>query len=143
MNMPTYNKYGDIITLRANNKVDIMLKYVRADYTAASFTEARLEGLNREYRRFLDKGVRLLFTYTPRNRSSITEESTPENRAALHRLLKESLCVPVISNIEDSLMSGEFFFVIDSHLSNEGVRLHTLQIIEDLKPWLNGGAQGT
>ncbi len=143
MNMPTYNEYGDIITLRANNKVDIMLKYVRADYTAASFPAARLESLNREYRRFLDRGIRVLFTYTPRNRSSITEESTPENRAALHRLLKESLCVPVISNIEDSLMSGEFFFVIDSHLSNEGVRLHTLQIIEDLKPWLNGGAQGT
>ena len=136
MNMPTYNKYGDIITLRANNKVDIMLKFVRADYTPAPFTDARLDSLNREYQRYLDKGIRVLFTYTPRNRSSITEESTPEKRAALHRLLKERLCVPVISRIEDSLMSGVYFFVIDSHLSNEGVRLHTLQIMEDLKPWL-------
>ena len=136
MNMPTYNQYGDFIMLRANNKMDVMLKFVRPEYTPAPFTDARLDSLNAVYQRFLDKGVQVLFTYTPRNRSSISEDSTPENRKALDRLLREKLCVPVISDIEDSLMSGVYFFVIDSHLSSEGVRLHTLQIIDDLRPWL-------
>ncbi len=136
MRMPTYNEYGDFIMPRANNKVDIMLKYVRAEYTPAPFTQERLDSLNAEYRKFLDAGVQVLFTYTPRNRSSISEDSTPENRMALEALLKEKLCVPVISRMEDSLISGVYFFVIDSHLSSEGVRLHTLQIIRDLEPWL-------
>lgn len=136
MNMPTYNQYGDFIMLRANNKMDVMLKFVRPEYTPAPFTDARLDSLNAAYQRFLDRGIQVLFTYTPRNRSSISEDSTPENRRALDRLLRERLCVPVISDIEDSLMSGVYFFVIDSHLSSEGVRLHTLQIIDDLRPWL-------
>ena len=93
--------------------------------------------LNREYQRFLDKGIRVLFTYTPRNRSSITEESTKEKRAELDRTLRDKLCVPVISRIENSLISGEYFFLIDSHLSTEGVRLHTQQIVDDLKPWMD------
>ena len=136
MRTDTYNLYGDFIMPRANNKVDIMLKYVRAEYTPAPFTSERLECLNREYQKFREAGVTVLFTYSPRNRSSISEDSTPENRKALDRLLREKLTVPVISNIEDSLMSGVYFFVIDSHLSTEGVRLHTLQIIKDLKPFL-------
>ncbi len=136
MNMPTYNQYGDFIMLRANNKMDVMLKFVRPEYTPAPFTDARLDSLNAAYQRFLDRGIQVLFTYTPRNRSSISEDSTPENRKALDRLLRERLCVPVISDMEDSLISGVYFFVIDSHLSSEGVRLHTLQIIDDLRPYL-------
>lgn len=134
---PTYNKYGDFTMLRQGNKIDIMLKYVRSDYTTDTFTEDRIAYLNSEYQRFLDKGIRVLFTYTPRNRSSITEESTKEKRAELDRTLRDKLCVPVISRIENSLISGEYFFLIDSHLSTEGVRLHTQQIVDDLKPWMD------
>lgn len=136
MREPTYNQYGDFIMPRANTKMDVMLKYVRAEYTTTPFTQQRLDSLNREYQRFLDSGIQVLFTYTPRNRSSISEDSTPENRRALDALLREQLCVPIISSIEDSLISGEYFFVIDSHLSSEGVRLHTQHIIKALKPWL-------
>ncbi len=136
MRTPTYNQYGDFIMPRANTKMDVMLKHVRAEYTPVPFTKERIGRINGEYQRFLDRGIRVLFTYTPRNRSSISEDSTPENRRALEQYLKDQLCVPVISRLDDSLMSGVYFFVIDSHLSNEGARLFTLHIIEDLKPWL-------
>lgn len=136
MNTPTYNQYGDFIMPRPNNKMDVMLKYVRPEYTVAPFTPERMESINREYRHFQDRGILVLFTFTPRNRSSISEDSTPENRKELERYLKEQLCVPVISKMENSLMSGIYFYVIDSHLSNEGARLFTLQIVEDLAPWL-------
>ncbi len=137
MNMPTYNQYGDFIMPRANHEADVMLKFIRAEYTPAIFTDERLNSLNAAYRRFLDKGIQVLFTYAPRNRSSLSADSTPENRKALDRLLRERLCVPVISKIEDSLMSGVYFFLIDSHLSSEGARLYTMQIMEDLEPYLN------
>ena len=132
----TYNQYGDFSMPRDGCKIDVMLQHIRADYTTAPFTEERLAALNTVYQRYLEKGVQPLFTYTPRNRSSLTEDSTPANRAALARLLREQLCVPIITSLEDSLMSGTYFYLIDSHLSSEGVRLHTQRIVKALKPWL-------
>lgn len=132
----TYNQYGDFSMPRDGCKIDVMLQHIRADYTTAPFTKERLAALNAVYQRYLEKGVQPLFTYTPRNRSSLTEDSTPANRAALAGLLRETLCVPIITGLEDSLMSGTYFYLIDSHLSSEGVRLHTRRIVKALEPWL-------
>ena len=89
--------------------------------------------MNREYRRFLDEGITVCFSYTPRNRSSLTDESSPEARAALHRYLCRELCVPVISGMEEYLLPGIYFWQIDSHTSTEGAAIRTRQVIEDLK----------
>ena len=137
--LPTYNQYGDFILPRPNGKVDGLLQHMRANYTTAPFTQERLQGLNREYLRFLNEGISVYFTYSPRNRSSLTPESTPQARAALDKLLRESLCVPVITDIESSLYSGIYFYIVDSHLSNEGVRYRTRHVIHDLWPWLTDG----
>lgn len=134
----TYNQYGDFILSRPNGRQDVLLQYMRAPYTPTPFTNEKLTGLNQEYQRFLNDGISVYFTYTPRNRSSLTDESTPQARAALDALLKETLCVPIISDIEASLYSGIYFFLIDSHLSDDGVRMYTEQIIKDLEPWLKG-----
>ena len=99
-----------------------------------------MESLNREYRRFLADGIEVYFSYTPRNRSSLTAQSTPEARAALHRFLCGTLCVPVISDIEDYLLSGIYFWQIDSHTGTEGAAIRTEQVIEDLKRQLEAGA---
>lgn len=135
-NADTYNQYGDLSMLREGTKIDVMLQHVRADYRPEPFTQKLLDALNGVHRQFLDKGVQVLFSYSPRNRSSLTEQSTPENRQALHKLLKASLQVPVILPMEESLLSGEYFYLIDSHLSSEGVRVFTEKIIQALKPWL-------
>lgn len=42
----------------------------------------------------------------------------------------------VISELEDSLYPGTYFYLIDSHLSSQGAALRTRQVIESLKPWL-------
>ena len=94
---------------------------------------ALIDRLNSAYQPFLAKGVRVCFSYTPRNWSSLTAESTPEARAALHAHLQTHLCVPVISGIEDYLYPATLFYLIDSHLSTEGVQLRTAQIIRDLQ----------
>lgn len=134
----TYNQYGDLILPRPNGERDECLRHNIADYTTANITPERVEALNGAYRRFLDKGIAVYFTYTPRNRNSLTAESTPGARRALHRYLTENLCVPVISDLEDSLYSGVYFYLIDSHLSREGAELRTRQVIGQLRPWLDG-----
>ncbi|MDE6590466.1 MAG: hypothetical protein K2K53_09040, partial [Oscillospiraceae bacterium] len=96
-----------------------------------------VETLNAVYQTFLDRGISVYFTYPPRNRWSLTEQRTPAARRTLHEYLADNLRVPVISDIEDSLYPGTYFYLIDSHLSSEGAALRTRQVIEALRPWLS------
>ncbi|MBE5796516.1 MAG: hypothetical protein E7327_03960 [Clostridiales bacterium] len=133
----TYNREGDFILPREGGTEDVLLQSFRADYTVEAFPVALIDRLNAAYQPFLDKGVKVYFSYTPRNWSSLTAESVPEARAALHAHLMEHLCVPVISGIEDYLYPATEFYLIDSHLSTRGVQLRTAQIIRDLQERLD------
>ena len=132
----TYNKYGDLILPRPNGNRDECLRHNIADYTVQSFPEGTTESLNGVYRRFTDKGINVYFTYTPRNHASLTEESTAKAIRQLDAYLRENISVPIISEIEDSLYSGIYFYLIDSHLSSEGAEIRTERVISDLGKWL-------
>lgn len=134
---PSYNEYGDYCLYRPNSEDDRPIYGLPVDYTVRSFPKAQfLDPLNAMYRRFLDRGVRVYFTYAPRNRLAVSVDSTPKARTELDAWLRENLCVPVISDIEDSLVSGTYLYGTDNHLSTEGVALRTRQIIQDLKAQL-------
>lgn len=132
-NYDTYNQYGDFVLERPNSPRNELLKWGLADYTVNGFPGETIERLNGVYRCFLEEGITVYFTYTPRNINAITPESTLEARQKLHEHLSQQLCVPVISEIEDSLYSGIYFYLIDSHLSTEGAAIRTERIITDLR----------
>ena len=100
-----------------------------------------MDPVNEMYRRFLDKGVQVYFTYAPRNRLALSEKSTPGAREELDTYLRDNLAVPVISKIEDSLYSGIYLNGTDNHLSTEGVAVRTERIVGDLKKQM--AAEGT
>ena len=129
----TYNRYGDFILPRPMGDTDERLRHNIADYTVNSFPPETVQSLNAALAPFGEKGVAVYFTYTPRNVNSLTEESTPEARRALHEYLKENLAVPLISEIEDSLLPGRYFWLIDSHTGAEGARIRTQRVIRDLE----------
>lgn len=129
----TYNVYGDYTLLRSGGGKDGMLMYYRADYTVKAFPVALIEALNGVYREFQARGVKVLFAYTPRNQSSLTAESTEQERRALHTHLAEHLAVPMILEMEQGLYPGTYFYLIDSHLNDEGVYIHTKRIINALR----------
>lgn len=129
----TYNIYGDYTLLRSGGGWDGMLMYYRADYTVKAFPVKLIESLNRVYREFQAQGVRVLFAYAPRNHSSLTAESTEKARRALHEHLEAHLCVPIIIDMTEGLYPGTFFYLIDSHLNDEGVYVHTKRIINALR----------
>lgn len=133
---PTYNKYGDYILKRPNSEKDEMHRIIPADYTVETITVQRIKTLDQQLAHFTEKGITVLFTYAPRNRSSLTENSTPEQIFEIEMLLKQNLSVPVISDIEESLYAGIYFYEIDNHLSDEGVVLRTERLINDLTEWL-------
>lgn len=131
---PSYNEYGDYILYRPNAETDAPVYGLGVEYTVSAFPEEYyIAPLNAMYRRFLEKGITVYFTYAPRNQSALSEDSTPEARAALHAYLQEKLIVPVISELEDSLYPGRYLYGTDNHLSTEGVALRTERIIRDLR----------
>ena len=134
----TYNRYGDYILYRENNTTGKNFGIKRAFYNASHITEQDWAGLNRVYDAFAAQGVRVFFTYSPRSRISISEDSTEESIAELDALIRSTLHAEVISPIEDSLIDPLYFYGTDNHLSTEGVEIHTRQVIEDLRRALEG-----
>ena len=132
----TYNEFGDYTLSRPGAPEDVLLQHFRADYRMEAFPESMVEALNRVFGEFGDLGVTVLFAYAPRNQSSLTAESIPAARRALHQYLTEKLRVPVIIDIEESLYPGTLFYLIDSHLCDEGVYRHTSLMIQALKNML-------
>ncbi|MCC8181700.1 MAG: leucine-rich repeat protein [Clostridiales bacterium] len=134
---PSYNEYGDYILYRPNADSDEPVYGLAVDYTVRSFPVAQfIQPLNEMYQRFLDRGVRVYFTYAPRNSLAISEDSTEEARAELDAWFWENLIVPVLSDIEESLWPGRYLYGTDNHLSTEGVAIRTEQIISELKEQL-------
>ena len=138
VSVSSYNEYGDYCLYRPNADDDAPVYALPVDYTRRSFPKAQfIDPLNRMYRRFLDRGIRVCFTYAPRNALALSEESTPEERSALDAWFRESLIVPVISPIEESLYPGRLLSGTDNHLSTEGVALRTGRILADLEAYLH------
>lgn len=137
---PSYNEYGDYILYRPNAGDESPVYGLPVDYTVRAFPKsAFLDPLNRAYRRFLDLGVQVYFTYAPRNRLAVSEDSTPRARGSLDAWFRENLCVPVLGELEDSLVSGVYLYGTDNHLTTEGAALRTEKIILALSARLEEG----
>lgn len=130
---PSYNRYGDYILYRDNNHRRVNFGVKRAFYNKDHIRPQDLEGLNRMYDRFLEKGIDVYYIYSPRSSSSISADSTAETIAQLDAFLRTHLHVPVISPIGESLMDPLYFYGTDNHLSTEGVEIYTSLVIGYLK----------
>lgn len=134
---PSYNEYGDYVVYRPNSTKKDPIYGLPVNYTVNAFPkETYIDSANAEFQRFLDQGIKVYFTYSPRNKYALSEDSTREERARLHEYFKEQLNVPVISEIEDSLYTGIYLYGTDNHLSTEGARIRTQKVIRDLKDQL-------
>lgn len=131
---PSYNQYGDYVVYRPNAATSLPVYGAPVHYTAAVFPkEVFLDPLNAAYRRFQEKGVIVYFGYAPRNALALSESSTPEARLELNRYLRENLCVPVITELEDSLWDGIYLYGTDNHLSTEGAAIRTQRLISAMQ----------
>lgn len=132
----SYNGYGDYILFRENNEERINFGVKRAYYNVSYIREQDLQGLNAVYDDLTAQGIRVLFTYSPRSSTSISSDSTAGSIRTLESFLQEQLHATIISPIEDSLMDPYYFHGTDNHLSTEGVAVHTADIIQKLKPFM-------
>ena len=134
---PSYNKYGDYVVYRPNSTNKKPIYGLPVNYTVNAFPkDTYIASINAEFRKFLEQGIKVYFTYSPRNKYALSEDSTQEERACLHEYFKSQLNVPVISELEDSLYTGIYLYGTDNHLSTEGARIRTERVIRDLKEQL-------
>ena len=134
---PSYNEYGDYVVYRPNSAKETPVYGLPVNYTVNAFPkETYIDSINEEFARFLDRGIKVYFTYSPRNKYALSEESMPEERARLDEYFKQNLKIPVISELEDSLYTGTYLYGTDNHLSTEGVQIRTEKVIRDLKEQL-------
>ena len=131
---PSYNEYGDYIVYRPNSTDDAPIYDLPVNYTAGAFPKATyIDPLNAVYDQFAADGIRVLFTYAPRNRSALSAQSDASALAGLDTWLRESLHAEVIGTIGDSLYPGRYLFGTDNHLSTDGVSIRSERIRRDLE----------
>ena len=135
---PSYNEFGDYILYRPNAESEEPVYGLGVNYTKAALPKSQfIDPFNRIMETFLNRNVKVFFTYSPRNILALSPESTEEARAELHDYLCDNLAVPVISDIEESLYTGTYLYGTDNHLSTEGVSIRTERVIRDLRKYKN------
>ena len=134
---PSYNEYGDYVLYRPNSTKEGPIYGLPVNYTVNAFPQdTYIDSINAEFQKFMDQGIKVYFTYSPRNKYALSKDSTQEERARLHEYFKSQLHVPVISELEDSLYTGIYLYGTDNHLSTEGAQIRTEKVIHDLKEQL-------
>lgn len=132
----TYDEYGDFVLPREGNETDSWIFQPLADYTLESITPERVLSINEVYQSLLDDGVKVLFTFSPKNRNCLNSRSTKDKRREVEDYLRKNLVVPVISSFEDDILPGTDFYKIDNHLSSKAAMERSLRMVGYLKDHL-------
>lgn len=133
----SYNEYGDYVVYRPNSAKETPVYGLPVNYTVNAFPkETLIDSINAESEKFLERGIKVYFTYSPRNKYALSKDSTPEERVRLDEYFKQNLKIPVISELEDSLYTGTYLYGTDNHLSTEGVQIRTEKVIRDMQEQL-------
>ena len=123
-----FNEYGDVAVAREKSEYTFTKQYV---FDVNDTTVKRLNELNAYLN---ERGAIMLIAGFPIGDG----EYTPPREAyvAKWKQLEEQLDCEVISHIEDYFMDYDYFYDTENHLTNEGARVRTEQLIKDLKQWM-------
>jgi len=132
----TYNEYGDYIGLREFTGIDEKLSEdycIRNEYVTASSAALLCD----EYDKISSRGARVFISYAPINVRALSEEyvAAEEWKDFSSRLAfyLGARGYSVISDIEDYILNGKYFYDTDYHLNDTGAALRTNMLIDDLK----------
>lgn len=135
VNNHSYNKYGDYVVYRKNNEERVVYGVEPAYYNIKYFPMTMIDNFNNAFESLREKGVKLIYDYSPRSNIAISKDSSVESAKELDSYLKKNVNMTFISNAEDSLLDAYYFYGTDNHLSTEGVNIRTKRVVNAL---LNG-----
>lgn len=109
------------------------------DFSSGFLTEEHCGAYNRASDLITEKGGAVLMSFAPTNRNALSEYSKKKNyRESFVDEIREKYHTVVISDLNDYLFNGRYFYDTDLHMSNEGANLRTKQLAEDVREYLSG-----
>ena len=126
-----YDVYGDISLKRENT--DDTDKGYKTLYDPYTLSERVLLGYSNYYAKLKSKGVKVYFSYGPANLDGKFMPPMGIRLAYAEKVRTFIVSAPVISNMEDYMYNGRFFWDTNYHLSTEGAAMRTKQLIADIK----------
>ncbi len=130
-----YNEYGDISYERKYTDEDVSYSNYQYYYELNYINTDSVNALCYKYDAIRDKGGEVYISFSPVNRAGLAQQ--PDliwldfERLYIEKL--EERDYDVISNIEDYLMEGKYFYNEDYHLNDIGATIRTDQLIADLQ----------
>ncbi len=132
-----YNAYGDFSAARpmVEGKDQSYTKPAYG-YDLSNCTSEAIANLGAAYKLIQDKGAKVVFSFSPVNQDGLTsDQSGSEAYLAFDYFYRSNLAnygVDTISHVRDYLYKGRYFYDEDYHLNDEGAKLRTEQLIDDL-----------
>lgn len=148
-----YNKYEDVNT-HFNDRGDYVTNrpfYDLSEYDkqygvvpyspALDFVkEDVMQKFEPYYKKINEKGAKTLFSYSPMNRQAIPLDEIKNIELFDEGIKKYFLNHPyvsVISNLNDYIFDGRYFFDADYHLNSEGAKIRTQKLGNDIVKYLD------
>ena len=136
-----FNIYGDYIYERpydeeTENERDVTYSDNAYCYAPELLTESGAEKLAGYYDAIRDKGGRVCLSYAPVNSSARAEgeiEKKGFEFAAKFESMFSAYGYEVISDVEDYMFPGRYFYDSDYHLNDLGASLRTERLLADLR----------
>ena len=94
-----------------------------------------LKLINKFNKKAEEKGITVLFAFAPVDELAI--ESSDEENKAFETAVVNKLDIPVVLDLETSMMEGKYFYDSNNHLTTAGAQIYTANLIEGLKAFIS------
>lgn len=121
-----FNKYGDVAYPREEGT------FVFKEQSVPEINDTCIQRLNELNQYLTDRGALMVVAGYPIGKGEFTPAQ--EEYVKVQEELAERLDCPVISDYRDYFFEYKYFYNSFLHLSTEGARIRTEQLIEDLEP---------
>ena len=129
-----FNEYGDIVYKPESERESVDYIFHEGTVKVPDISDACADRIN-EYNRYVkEKGATLLVTGYPIGSGKFTPDA--KKFKAFQNKLEKKLDCPIISDFTDFFIPYEYFYNTELHLTPEGVRIRTMQTVNDLKRWM-------
>lgn len=129
-NVASFDEYGDIIYPRPANTGFLGQEVV---FNPEKVISDEFVDYVNDYTKYAQKkGAKVFFSFAPTNIDAVNYETYEDDCASFAQYVSEKFTAKVISSPSDFVYDSEYFFDTNFHLNDEGMKMHTLNLAQDI-----------
>ena len=90
-----------------------------------------LDRINKFYKKAKEQNIKVFFAFAPVDQLAIS--SSKEANEQFEQAVREYINTPVVLDFDTAVMEAEYFYDTNNHLTSEGAKIYTANLIEGLK----------